>query len=135
MTSFGLDQPADVQGRVEPKALGSTLTVMAPQGVVDVALRVPGVHNARNALAAATAALAAGVSLAAVSQGLTFFSGVKGRLQVRPAAAGAILHRRHLQRQPGLGARRHRRAGGDAGTQDPGAGRHGRDRRPDRAVP
>ncbi|MDP1635567.1 MAG: Mur ligase family protein, partial [Gallionellaceae bacterium] len=91
MTSFGLDRPADVQGRVELKALGSTLTVMAPQGAVDVALRVPGVHNARNALAAATAALAAGASLDAVSQGLTFFGGVKGRLQVRQAKAGAIL--------------------------------------------
>ena len=59
--------------------------------VAEVALRVPGVHNARNALAAAAAALAAGASLAAVSQGLTAFGGVKGRLQVRPAAAGAIL--------------------------------------------
>ena len=91
MSSFGLDQPADVQGQVELKALGSMLTVTAPQGAVEVALRVPGTHNARNALAAATAALAAGASLDAVSQGLTFFSGVKGRLQVRQAVAGAIL--------------------------------------------
>ncbi|MBI4988516.1 MAG: UDP-N-acetylmuramoyl-tripeptide--D-alanyl-D-alanine ligase [Rhodocyclales bacterium] len=89
--SFGLDHPADVQGRVELKALGSTLAITAAQGTAEVALRVPGVHNARNALAAATAALAAGASLAAVSAGLTLFGGVRGRLQVRPAAAGAVL--------------------------------------------
>lgn len=91
MTSFGLDQPSDVQGRVTLKALGSTLAITAPQGAVEVALHVPGQHNARNALAAATAALAAGVSLDAVSQGLAAFGGVKGRLQVRPAKAGALL--------------------------------------------
>ncbi len=91
MTSFGLDQAADVQGRVALKALGSTLAMTAPQGEIEVALRLPGVHNARNALAAATAALAAGASLDAVLQGLTSFGGVKGRLQVRPATAGAIL--------------------------------------------
>jgi UDP-N-acetylmuramoyl-tripeptide--D-alanyl-D-alanine ligase len=89
--SFGLDHPADVQGRVELKALGSVLSIDAPQGAVEVTLQVPGVHNARNALAAATAVLAAGASPAAVSAGLTFFHGVKGRLQIRPATGGAVL--------------------------------------------
>jgi len=49
------------------------------------------VHNARNALAAAAAALAAGASPAAVATGLTFFRGVKGRLQIRSATSGAVL--------------------------------------------
>ena len=89
--SFGLDQPAEVRGRVEAKALGSRLAIEAPQGAVTVQLQVPGVHNARNALAAAAVALAAGADLAAVSAGLSFFRGVKGRLQIRPAAAGAVL--------------------------------------------
>jgi UDP-N-acetylmuramoyl-tripeptide--D-alanyl-D-alanine ligase len=62
-----------------------------PQGALEVALAVPGVHNARNALAATAAALAAGATLAAVSAGLTSFAGVKGRLQVRQAAGGALL--------------------------------------------
>ncbi|MBX3646425.1 MAG: UDP-N-acetylmuramoyl-tripeptide--D-alanyl-D-alanine ligase [Rhodocyclaceae bacterium] len=91
MTSFGFEQAADVSGQAMLQPLGCTLTIFTPQGEAEVALRVPGVHNARNALAAAAAALAAGASLAAVSQGLTAFGGVKGRLQVRPAAAGAIL--------------------------------------------
>ena len=89
--SFGLDQPAEVRGRVEAKALGSRLAIEAPQGAGTVQLQVPGVHNARNALAAAAVALAAGADLAAVSAGLSFFRGVKGRLQIRPAAAGAVL--------------------------------------------
>jgi UDP-N-acetylmuramoyl-tripeptide--D-alanyl-D-alanine ligase len=91
MLTFGLDQPADVRGRAEPKALGSVLAIETPQGAAEVALRVPGLHNARNALAATAAALSAGATLAAVSAGLTSFAGVKGRLQIRPAASGAVL--------------------------------------------
>jgi len=89
--SFGFAPGADVRGRAEPGALGSALSIASPQGAIEVALHVPGLHNARNALAAAAAALAAGATLAAVSAGLTSFGGVKGRLQVRPAAAGAVL--------------------------------------------
>ncbi|MBZ0144076.1 MAG: UDP-N-acetylmuramoyl-tripeptide--D-alanyl-D-alanine ligase [Rhodocyclaceae bacterium] len=91
MLTFGLAQPADVRGRAEPKGLGSLLAMETPQGALEVALAVPGVHNARNALAATAAALAAGATLAAVSAGLTSFAGVKGRLQVRQAAGGALL--------------------------------------------
>jgi UDP-N-acetylmuramoyl-tripeptide--D-alanyl-D-alanine ligase len=91
MLTFGLDQPADVRGRAEPKALGSVLAIETPQGAAEVALRVPGLHNARNALAATAAALSAGATLAAMSAGLTSFAGVKGRLQIRPAASGAVL--------------------------------------------
>jgi UDP-N-acetylmuramoyl-tripeptide--D-alanyl-D-alanine ligase len=75
---------------------------------------MPGQHNLRNALAAAACALAAGAPLAAVAQGLADFEPVKGRSQVlanccvRPARHAG---RRQLQRQPRLGAGRHRRAG------------------------
>lgn len=89
--TFGFDASADVRGRADTMALGSVLAIEAPQGTVEVTLAVPGLHNARNALAAAAAALAAGATLAAVSAGLTSFAGVKGRLQVRRAAAGAVL--------------------------------------------
>ncbi len=91
MLTFGLDQPAEVRGRADVSALGSLLAIETPQGAIEVALAVPGVHNARNALAATAAALAAGASLAAVSAGLASFAGVKGRLQIRPAASGAVL--------------------------------------------
>ncbi len=79
MLTFGLGQPADVRGRAEPKALGSLLSIDTPQGAIEVALRLPGLHNARNALAATAAALAAGATPDAVSAGLTSFGGQAGQ--------------------------------------------------------
>ena len=58
---------------------------------------------------------------------------VKGRSQSKPALHGTHLHRRHLQRQSRLGARRARRAGEQPGPQRAGARRHGRSRRQDAA--
>jgi len=89
--TFGLDRPADVGGRCRLHALGSALTLSTAQGNLDVALQVPGAHNVRNALAAAAAALAAGVALPVVGAGLAAFAGVRGRLQIRPTPEGALL--------------------------------------------
>lgn len=89
--TFGLDNPADVSATCRIKALGSALDIRTPQGTVQALLRVPGLHNVRNALAAAAAALAVGVPLAAVGEGLSGFVGVKGRLQVHRAQGGATL--------------------------------------------
>ena len=89
--SFGLDQPADVAGRFTSRGYGSVLSLATPRGAAQIELKVPGVHNVRNALAATAAAIAAGASLAAVVTGLSGYAGVKGRLQVRPAAKGATL--------------------------------------------
>jgi UDP-N-acetylmuramoyl-tripeptide--D-alanyl-D-alanine ligase len=80
-----------VTGRFYLHGLESRLSVCAPGGQFDVLLALPGQHNARNALAAATACLAAGVSLADVQAGLASFRGLKGRLQRRPARQGAVL--------------------------------------------
>lgn len=67
------------------------IAMRSPQGEAEIEVRVPGLHNARNALAAAAAALSAGVRLRAVVAGLSGFEGVKGRLQRRQAAFGALL--------------------------------------------
>ena len=53
--------------------------VQTPQGVFDCALHIAGRHNVRNALAATAAALAAGVPVAAIAQGLSAFVPVQGR--------------------------------------------------------
>ena len=53
--------------------------VQTPQGSLDTQLRIAGRHNVRNALAATACALAAGVPLAVIAQGLTAFRPVKGR--------------------------------------------------------
>jgi UDP-N-acetylmuramoyl-tripeptide--D-alanyl-D-alanine ligase len=69
---------------------GNRLTIDTPQGRVDVELQVLGAHNAHNALAATAAALAAGVSLDAIREGLEAFEPVKGRLQVKRALLGTL---------------------------------------------
>ena len=89
--TFAIDHTADVRGEVRQHGLDITLHLTAPQGEADVALRVPGRHNARNAMAAAAACLAAGVPIAAVVTGLHGFAGVKGRLQRRPGESGAVV--------------------------------------------
>jgi UDP-N-acetylmuramoyl-tripeptide--D-alanyl-D-alanine ligase len=59
------------------------LTLHTPAGAVPVTLRLAGAHNAKNALAAATCALAAGAPLAAIRNGLESFEPVKGRSQLK----------------------------------------------------
>jgi UDP-N-acetylmuramoyl-tripeptide--D-alanyl-D-alanine ligase len=54
-------------------------TLKTPEGTAPVHLHIAGRHNVKNALAATACALAAGVSLATVAQGLVAFEPVKGR--------------------------------------------------------
>jgi UDP-N-acetylmuramoyl-tripeptide--D-alanyl-D-alanine ligase len=79
------------QAAVTGTLQGTTVHMRTPQGEIEIALNVLGEHNARNALAAASAALAAGVSLDAIKRGLEAFQPVKGRLQVKRAHDGATL--------------------------------------------
>jgi len=76
---------SQTEAAVTGKLVGSTLEINTPQGSLEVALQVLGEHNARNALAATAAAIAANVSLDAVKRGLEAFKPVKGRLQVKRA--------------------------------------------------
>ena len=59
-----------------------------PQGSVPVQLHIAGRHNVRNALATAACALAAGVPLAAIGQGLSAFEPVTGRSRALSLAIG-----------------------------------------------
>ena len=56
-----------------------TVRAQTPMGELAVQLRIAGRHNVGNALAAAACALAAGVPLAQVTEGLNNFEPVKGR--------------------------------------------------------
>ncbi len=89
IVDFGLRQPAAVRGRYQPSGFGSALTLSLPDADLDIALQVPGEHNAMNALAAAAAAFALDVSHRSIVAGLSDFGGVKGRLQRKPALHGA----------------------------------------------
>lgn len=65
----------------EPVWDGQAWAVQArtPAGTLAYALRVAGLHNVKNSLAALGCALAAGVPLAAIAQGLSDFEPVQGR--------------------------------------------------------
>ncbi len=58
--------------------------IRTPAGAATLQLHIPGRHNLHNALAAASSALAAGVPLAAVVQGLAAFRPVAGRSRLLP---------------------------------------------------
>lgn len=80
--SFGVESPADVTARdVAFHAHGSRFLLVAPTGAVPVSLPLIGDFNVANALAAAATALALGVSLRDVADGLASAPQVPGRLE------------------------------------------------------
>jgi UDP-N-acetylmuramoyl-tripeptide--D-alanyl-D-alanine ligase len=89
--TFGLEQQSDVSASHQLMADRSDLSMTTPQGNIGLHLAVPGLHNVRNALAATAVALALGIGLDDIKQGLERFSGVKGRLQRKPGRGGAIV--------------------------------------------
>jgi UDP-N-acetylmuramoyl-tripeptide--D-alanyl-D-alanine ligase len=66
------------------------LVLHTPAGAASLSLRLPGRHNVRNALAAATCALAAGAPLDAIKRGLEAFQPVKGRSQMKRATLHGV---------------------------------------------
>lgn len=89
---FGLDHSADVTARdIVLNDTGSRFVLVTPQGEAVVELSMPGRHNVRNALAAASIALGAGVPVATIAQGLAATQPVAGRLITHVTARGARL--------------------------------------------
>lgn len=89
---FGLSREAEVWAeQVRSDVLGSVFELHTPSGQAQVALPVPGLHNVRNALAAAACALAAGAPLADVVSGLAGFHAVSGRMQPHRLPGGVVL--------------------------------------------
>ena len=76
---------------IELKPLSCEFDLVRGNERVAVVLPVPGRHNVHNAVAAAALALAAGLSLAEVSDGLKNFSNIKGRLNIKQGIKGATL--------------------------------------------
>jgi UDP-N-acetylmuramoyl-tripeptide--D-alanyl-D-alanine ligase len=81
--TFSLQVDADVTAESMWLADHWALTLHTPAGAVSLALHMAGTHNAKNALAAATGALAAGAPLDAIRRGLEAFEPVKGRSQLK----------------------------------------------------
>jgi UDP-N-acetylmuramoyl-tripeptide--D-alanyl-D-alanine ligase len=80
---FGDSAAADVHGQATWSVGGWHLTMHTPVGPLDTRVRIAGRHNVRNALAAATCALAAGAPLEAIARGLHGFEPVSGRSQLQ----------------------------------------------------
>jgi UDP-N-acetylmuramoyl-tripeptide--D-alanyl-D-alanine ligase len=76
---------ADVHARAvwDAAAAAWQLTLQTPVGDAVCRLALPGLHNVDNALAATATALAAGIPLAAIAQGLEAFQAVGGRSRVQ----------------------------------------------------
>jgi UDP-N-acetylmuramoyl-tripeptide--D-alanyl-D-alanine ligase len=87
---FGLGGAA-VGGRYRLQHLSSEIRLHTPAGEADATLAIPGIHNVRNALAAAACAHAVGLKPITIGEGLTAFRPYTGRLQVKRAAGGATV--------------------------------------------
>jgi len=88
---FSLGKPADVWGEWTGHRLDAQLQLHVGTEQRTVALKIPGRHNAANALAAAAAGHALGLPLATIAEGLAAFSSVPGRLQKRLAPHNVLI--------------------------------------------
>jgi len=91
VVDFGLEKKAAVSGSYVLKALTSEIEIRTPRGGASATLAIPGLHNVRNALAAAACAVAAGIGEKAIGEGLSAFRPYTGRLQIKQARSGATL--------------------------------------------
>jgi len=94
--SFGLNGQAEVRAtavhaEIVAGKFQTVFTLLCPQGEIHVRLQLAGEHNVKNALAAATVALALGLSLDEIEEGLATVSAVNGRLQPLQGHLGNIV--------------------------------------------
>ena len=89
---YGTHASADLQAMdVRPAGNGTVYTVRdGREALGEIELRVPGLHNVRNSLAALASARAVGASFADVARGLARFQGVARRFE-RVGVAGDVL--------------------------------------------
>jgi len=85
--SFAMDKPADVKGKLIES--GNVL-LSTPLGEIEFQPPLVGKHNVMNALAAASAAIAAEIPLAQIKQGLESMKPVPGRLEPAFGYSGAL---------------------------------------------
>ena len=86
--NFSFTHQTNLVARYQGHRLMNDMDLEASGQKISFTLPVPGAHNAFNAVAAAAATLAAGVSLERVAKGLSAFGSVKGRLQQRAGKLG-----------------------------------------------
>jgi UDP-N-acetylmuramoyl-L-alanyl-D-glutamate--2,6-diaminopimelate ligase len=86
---YGARADADVRGELRQATLdGIEMTLTSSAGKADIRLPLIGIHNMYNALAAGTTALALGLDLGCVRDGLQNVTPVPGRLEPVPCDRG-----------------------------------------------
>ncbi|MEX2148899.1 MAG: UDP-N-acetylmuramoyl-tripeptide--D-alanyl-D-alanine ligase [Steroidobacteraceae bacterium] len=93
---FGIEKPADarasaIHGRIDQGVFQTVFTLTLAGEQTRVRLGLAGRHNVLNALGAAAAAHAAGVTLPQIVSGLERVQAVSGRLQLKPGPRGSWL--------------------------------------------
>lgn len=88
---FKVEGGADVTATYALGPLSSDIVVRTPAGEAKATIAIPGLHNVRNALAAAACGFAAGTAPAAIGEGLSAFRPYTGRHQVKVLKSGATL--------------------------------------------
>lgn len=88
---FKIEGEAEVTATYALGPLSSEVVIHTPSGDAKATIAIPGLHNVRNALAAAACGLAAGTSPAAIGEGLQAFRPYTGRHQVKTLPSGATL--------------------------------------------
>ncbi len=96
MLSFGLENVADfrasdIEQQVSQAGVATRFSMRSRAGNTDITIQFAGLHNVRNALAAAAAAWSAGASLANIKDGLCAAQSAGGRLQLRMGSAGCVV--------------------------------------------
>lgn len=94
IVTFGLSDNADVYAEnIERKGAQTEFDIMHKGALfTHVSLRVPGLHNVKNALAAAAAAICLGIDSTSVSYGLAGFTGAGRRFEFKGKFNGADVY-------------------------------------------
>lgn len=88
---FGMNGTAAVSAHQPTHPSDDRWLLQLPDDTIEITLQIPGHHNVYNALAAAAAATAAGISTGSIAEGLHGFRGVPGRLQKKTGLNQSIL--------------------------------------------
>jgi len=93
LKTFGLGDRNDFRAENirESGREGTAFEIHHRGGRIHVGLRVPGLHNVMNALAASALALEAGASESQVAEGLGVFEGIPGRLKLSQLPGGVLM--------------------------------------------
>ncbi|MFZ1947593.1 MAG: UDP-N-acetylmuramate--L-alanine ligase [bacterium] len=93
VVTYGFSPQADVRGTdISQDEAGVTFNVaIKGRKMGSLYLRIPGAHNVSNALAAAAVAAELDIPFAAVSEGISQFTGISRRLETKGEAGGVVV--------------------------------------------